>query len=286
MSNKPMWIRAAFLIGLAVIASLAFRASIASAQSGARVYLQPVDSPEGTLTVEVMAENVTNLYGAEFKLRYDPQVLSAQDLKADQEGVQVEAGTLLAVDQGFVVANKADDADGSVIFAMTLLNPAPPVNGSGPLARASFKVLQNAPSAISLEKAKLVAFDLQTISVEMVSLPINGGTVNDLPDVTTQEAAVAPSATDPAPAATPVVASPAAPATTSESSFPWWIVAAGVIILGVVGLGAFIVAGGRKKPQQAAAKAQIRPQTTTAQPAQQPSKPAEQPRRTGPSAFK
>jgi hypothetical protein len=230
---------------------------------------------------------VTDLYGAEFRLTYDPQVLSAQDLKADQDGVQVEVGTLLPSDQGFVVANTADDAEGVVVFAMTLLNPAPAVSGSGPLARVSFKMLQPAPSAINIEKAKLVAFDLQTITVEMVSLPINGGTVSEVPDVTSQEAAAAPAAANPAPAATtaaaPTAPSPAAPATASESSFPWWIVAAAVMILGVIGLGAFVIAGGMKKPQPAT-QAQARPQATP-QPVQAQPNPAEQ-TRTRPSAFK
>ena len=53
--------------------------SLVSAQEGARVYLQPVDSADGQLTVDIIAENVTDMYGAEVQLTYDPAVLSVQD---------------------------------------------------------------------------------------------------------------------------------------------------------------------------------------------------------------
>jgi len=267
-------------------AALFFTASQTLAQNGTRVYLRPVEGPEGGLTVEVMAENVTDLYGAEFKLKYDPAVLAVQDSQPDQEGVQVEAGTFLPADQGFVVANQADPAEGTVTFAVTLLNPAPPVSGSGPLARVTFEVLQDVPSTISVEKAKLVAIDLQTITAEAVAFDIGGGEVGD--QVQSQPEAEAPASAEAAPPAAPTAA-PAAttlavspePAETSDD-FPWWIVAVGVIVLGLIGLGVFAIMGGVGKPQRAA-QPQARPQATP-QPLQQP--PPGQKTRTRPSAFK
>ena len=66
--------------------------SLAWAQGGdgeARVYAQPIDSPAGTVMVDVVAENVTNLYGAEFRLTYDSAVVAVQDFKPEQEGIQI-----------------------------------------------------------------------------------------------------------------------------------------------------------------------------------------------------
>jgi hypothetical protein len=204
-----------------------------------------------------MAENVTNLYGLEVHLKYDPAVLEAQDVKADQEGVQIEPGALLSVDNGFVVANQVNPAEGKITYAITLLNPAPPVNGNGPVARISFNLLQNTPSTIEIERAQLIAFDLKTIPTELTSFSV----VND-----DQEAAVAP------PAPTPATSTTAASVT---EDFPWWIVAAIVILLGLLGVGGFLILGDFP---------QARPATPTAQPTQ-PS----QMRRTDrghPSAFK
>ena len=157
---------------LVLIVALALTASLALAQGGARVSLQEVEKTADTLVVDVMADNVTELYGAEFRLAYDPAVLSVQDFKPEQDGVQIQIGSLLPADKGFVVANQADEAAGTITFAMTLLNPAPAVNGGGPLARVTFNVLQGSVSTINVEHAKLVAIDLQTIPSETASLTI------------------------------------------------------------------------------------------------------------------
>jgi hypothetical protein len=227
-------------------------ASLALAQNGARVYLQPVESTAGLLTVDVIVENVTDLYGLEIHLKYDPALLEVQDSKADQEGVQVESGALLPVDQGFVVANQVNQGQGTVLYALTLLNPAPAVQGSGPVARITFKVLQAAPTTINIEQATLVAVSLQTIPAETVPLTVG-------------DTAQAPPPTGATPASTP-----------ANSAFPWWIVAAAVLLLGILAIGAFAVLGGfiKKTPPQVAAPS---PRTV---------RPSEQGSGSRPSAFK
>jgi hypothetical protein len=227
-------------LGLAL--ALLLISSVAYAQTGARVYLQPVNAAADTLTVDVIAENVTELYGAEFRLKYDPAMVAVQDLKAEQEGIQIEPGSLLPVDQGFVVANQVNEAEGTVTFALTLLNPAPAVSGSGPLARITFKVLQNSPSTLTIERAKLVAVDLQTIPSETVAFTIGQDQ---------QETAAATTPVDQPPAGEP-------------NTFPWWLVAVIVMILGIVALGSFILLGGPKSGSTAS----ITPQTTGRRPGQ------------------
>lgn len=223
-----------------ILLALFALAPLAQAQTGTRVYLQPVESANGLLTVEVRAENVTNLYGLEVHLKYDPALLEIQDSKTDQEGIQVEPGTLLPVNQGFVVANQADQGQGTILYALTLLNPAPAVNGSGPIARLTFKVLQDIPTTITIEQATLVSASLQTISTATAPLTVGGAQGGP------------------------------------DSSFPWWIVGAGVLGLGVVALAGLVVWGGFNK------KASPR---TTSEPQAQVGKPGQ---RSGsrPSAFK
>lgn len=201
-----------------ILLALFALAPLALAQNGTRVYLQPVEAASGLLTVEVLAENVTDLYGIELHLKYDPTVLEIQDGKADQEGIQIEPGALLPVNQGFVVANQADQGQGTILYALTLLNPAPPVKGSGPVARITFKVLQDVPSTISIEQATLVSVNLQTIPVEMVPLTVGGS----------------------------------ASAGSQSSGFPWWIIGAVVLGLGVVvlgGLAALVSFNKKARPQ-------------------------------------
>ncbi|MBN1993348.1 MAG: hypothetical protein JW953_11665 [Anaerolineae bacterium] len=156
------------LIGLALLCS----PLPAFAQAEARVYPQVVSATNETIIVEVMVENVTDLYGVEFRLKYDPAALAVQDLETEQGGVQIEGGSLLSADQIFVVANQVDEAGGIITFAVSLLNPAPPIAQDGPLARVTFKVLQQRPSTLDVEHAKLVAFDLHTIPCQTAGLAL------------------------------------------------------------------------------------------------------------------
>jgi len=246
------------LLTLALLLTLT---SLALAQGGARVYLQPVESTDKTLTVEVMLENVNDLYGAEFQLAYDPAVLAVADLNTQQDGIQIETGTFLPADKGFVVANKVNPEKGEVVFAMTLLNPAPPVSGKGALARVKFNILQNSPATINVAHAKLVAANLQTIPSETTALTI--GNAN-------QQPAAGPIAANQPPAA--------------GGGFPWWIIAILVMGLGVALLAGLIIWGGSKaKPKAQTATTPIKPKAQAA-----PVKPQQpmQPSGSRPSAFK
>ncbi|NJN93441.1 MAG: hypothetical protein HC875_04795 [Anaerolineales bacterium] len=110
LSNKIYPLKIACL--LTMLLALLAVAPLALAQNGTRLSLKPVEGADGVVTVEVLAENVTDLYGLELHLKYDPAVLEVQDSQTDQPGVQIEAGSLLPVNQGFVVANQADPLRG------------------------------------------------------------------------------------------------------------------------------------------------------------------------------
>lgn len=266
---------------ITIIAALFATASLAFAQEGAKVYLQPVESGNGQVTVDVMAENVTDMYGAEFQLKFDPAAVSVQDANPDQEGIQITAGSLLPTDKGFVVANQVNQAEGTVVFALTLLNPAPPVSGGGPLARVTFNVLQSGPATINIERAKLVAVDLQTIPSQTAPFTIENAAPQQQQQAEQQQQQSNNVAAD----------TNTSPPADSGSAFPWWIVAAGIIILGALGLGAFVVVVGLNKPkknQQAQMKRQQpkphRTQSVAPQPVKQ-QRPQHVPG-TRPSAFK
>jgi hypothetical protein len=256
---------------LLFVLTLLLTTSLALAQNGANVYLQPVESTDNTIMVDVMIDNISNMYGAEFRLRYDPAILAVQDLNPDQNGLQVQVGTLLPIDKGFVVANKVDETTGEIVFAMTLLNPAPPAEGSGPLARVSFKVLQNTPTTLNIEHAKLVAADLQTIPSQNGSMNI--GSAPAAAESNEQQSKPAPVTTIDMP--------PAA----GSSSFPWWIIAVLVLVLGVLVLGGLIVMGGKSKSTSKTTPPMKRA-TPTSPVSLQPAIKQQPAARSRPSAFK
>lgn len=150
----------------------------ALAQERAQVYiLPPAEAPVTgqPVTVDVVAEGVSNLYGAEIHLSFDPTVVRLEDVDPQQDGVQLTPGSLLPPDQGFVVANTSDNDAGTAVFAITLVNPAPPVDGGGVVARLTFVPLQPGVLRFELDNVKLVTRDLQTLDVSLNGLEVQVG---------------------------------------------------------------------------------------------------------------
>ncbi len=106
---------------------------VAAAQTAVRPDPLTVQlAPEAQVTVSIIVQDVADLYGAEFHLSFDPAIAQVVDADASRPGVQIQAGAWF--NDGFVAINKADNAAGTVDFAVTLVNPAEPVSGSGVLA--------------------------------------------------------------------------------------------------------------------------------------------------------
>jgi len=108
-------------------------------------------------TVDIRIEQVTNLFGAEVHLSFDPAKLEVQDASPAVAGVQIEVGTFPdpAGGRGFVAQNSADNSTGKIDYAVTLLSPAQPVSGGGVLARVAFKAIGGGTSPVAFINALL-----------------------------------------------------------------------------------------------------------------------------------
>lgn len=89
------------------------------------------------VVVNITVQNVSNLFGAEFHLNFDPNLLEVVDADAGADGVQIGVGDFLAPD--FIAQNVADNAIGRVDFGLSQMSPHGPVSGSGTLATITFK---------------------------------------------------------------------------------------------------------------------------------------------------
>jgi hypothetical protein len=98
--------------------------------------IEPATLPlngEATLVIEIA--NVQNLYGYEFDLSYDENLIQMQDADPNQAGINFElADKFLSPD--FVVENAA--MSGILLLAMSQIAPTQAKSGSGELARISF----------------------------------------------------------------------------------------------------------------------------------------------------
>jgi hypothetical protein len=143
------------------------------AEGPARVYLQRAPlQDDKQLVVDVVVDNVADLYGAEIQLNFDPAQMEVQDANPRLEGTQIAPGPFLAVEDRFVVTNRVDAADGLITFVVTLLNPAAPASGSGVLATVAFKTVGGGPYSLKVTRAQLVSSALVSIPSTTEDLPL------------------------------------------------------------------------------------------------------------------
>jgi len=114
-----------------------------------------------TVVLDIKIENVSNLYGAEVHLTFDPTLVEVVDAEPDADGIQITSGTFLAPD--FVGRNTVDNTAGKIDYAIAQLPPDSPVNGSGILATITFRGKAEGASDLSFESALLASPDGQAI---------------------------------------------------------------------------------------------------------------------------
>lgn len=127
---------ARILLLLLALPSAAYAASEPRLQLSANKLQVKVDKK---VTVKVLIKNVPAIYGADVHLAFDPRLLEVVDADKNADGVQVKPGRFLDPDKGFFLQHTVDNEAGTIDYALTLLNPAPPAEGDGVLVRIAFR---------------------------------------------------------------------------------------------------------------------------------------------------
>jgi len=131
--------------------------------------------------VTVRINDVTNLYGADVLLTFDPNVLEVVDADGNSgNGIQVENAGMLS-SRIWVARNEANNGAGTVRYAVTLLNPAPPVNGSGDFIRIYFRAKTAGTSVLHFSYIKLAAPGGE----EILSTATDGSAITTAPNAAT-----------------------------------------------------------------------------------------------------
>jgi len=118
--------------------------------------------PDAQGTVDILVENVQNLYGLEFQLAFDPNIIEVIDADPDEEGVQIKPADWWK--DGFVAVNNVDNGSGRIDFAATLLRPALPASGNRVAATISLAARKTGVSSLSVESAILSTRNAEAIS--------------------------------------------------------------------------------------------------------------------------
>ena len=126
------------------------------------------------VTVEVWIEDTPAMYGAENHLSFDPEILAVVDADTIKSGINVHSGSFLDPKQAFELQNQADNEAGTIDYAVTLLNPAPPVEGSGLFFNVTFRVKAAGSTTIQVNKSLFGTRDATPIDhdIENVTLQI------------------------------------------------------------------------------------------------------------------
>jgi hypothetical protein len=150
-------------------------------QDAVTVSLDPPDADldvDDTVDMDVLIEDVTDLYYFDLYVTFDPDVLEVVDADSAEDGVQIEAGDFLGSD-ATVWANDADQEDGEIIFSQEVSTDA--VSGSGKLATISFRGKVPGTSDITIDEDLLF---LEDEAGEVITATIESGSITVTGDVT------------------------------------------------------------------------------------------------------
>lgn len=161
----PRWRVVLIALVIALLAGLLPQTSSANPETLLHPDPQSIGLKSGEQgSISLRVDDAQNMYGIEFHLTFDPNVVEVVDADASKPGVQIASGDWLK--NSFVAVNKADNAAGKIDYAITLLNPAPPVNGGGTIAKITFKGKNNGTSPLKVQKAVLATRDAKEIKAQ------------------------------------------------------------------------------------------------------------------------
>jgi uncharacterized protein YdeI (BOF family) len=134
----------------------------------------------GVTSTAIRVLGVAGLYGAEIHLEFDPNIVQVVDADADRPGVQVLPGPVFTDRNHYVAANRADNVAGTIDFAASLLNPEPPVDGSGDLATIRWRGV--APGSTTVHLADV---SLSDQAGQLLAVRLEDGNISVVPATVT-----------------------------------------------------------------------------------------------------
>lgn len=153
-----------FVSAIAGVLSLLLVASSVSAQEPVVVRVTPANlslAVGNTSDIAVEIVDVEGLYGFDIQLSFDPTVLEVVDADPDRPGTQVSLGRML--EPGMSVRDGADNAAGTIHYAMTQLNPSEAKSGTGNLIVIKLRGKAAGDSDLTITSVDLARRDASAI---------------------------------------------------------------------------------------------------------------------------
>jgi hypothetical protein len=110
------------------------------------------------IDVDILVENVTNLYGGRIEIGYDPGFLQVVggDTRSSAAAGQFGPGDFLDATHQYVLLDRADNNVGRAEFAVTQLRPAAARTGGGVLTTLQFETVSLGTTSLWLGGVELL----------------------------------------------------------------------------------------------------------------------------------
>lgn len=182
-------------LGTALCAVWLILAPPARCEEPARLSLEPsaasiAVSQEVTLTARV--HEVTNLYGIDLRLGFDPQVLEVVDIDPGKEGIQSTPGRYPYPE--LEARNEADNDAGTIWYMVTQLGAREPVSGTGTVVTVRLRGKAAGSGAIVVNQADLASNEGFMIPADTsdATIGVTDAPVGDTGDGATAEPVTSP----------------------------------------------------------------------------------------------
>lgn len=143
-------------------------ASAVEAQSITRAgLLEDMEIRPGVeVEIPIDIENVTDLYGIDIELEFDPEFWEFRDADTRREGIQPATGTFL--DPGMTLFNIIDMEEGRIHLVLSQVNPSVGKSGTGNILVLYATALKTGTTSFEVSKVELSTRDGIGIEVEGV----------------------------------------------------------------------------------------------------------------------
>ncbi|MBA3869987.1 MAG: hypothetical protein H0X30_12640 [Anaerolineae bacterium] len=180
--------------------------TVGAQDNAPQVQLNPDKTQAAAGDSVIVTVNVTGavgVYGGSFKLSYDPQAFEV----VQTDNKPVTPGAFLANEPGFALRNAVDATAGTIEYAITLMQPAKPVDGDGILGTFTLHALKDSPVAITAMSASFVVPEFKEIDGHLVAQKVNQVTaqVQGSAAAPSQPVAPAPAVVNTVPVVAPTV---------------------------------------------------------------------------------
>jgi len=122
--------------------------------------------PGVEVEIPIDIENVTDLYGIDIELEFDPEFWEFRDADTRREGIQPATGTFL--DPGMTLFNIIDMEEGRIHLVLSQVNPSVGKSGTGNILVLYATALQTGTTSFEVSKVELSTRDGIGIEVEGV----------------------------------------------------------------------------------------------------------------------